>query len=203
MHDVLVAVVVLFVIGVTFSAIVAVLLALKAARALRTGYRSVHTQVSEQTAATFTTLQAHVLPAGPRQEVAELRHHLRRSRDATGRLLVADSGPLGQLSDWANQLAQVTDSLDRQLAGLQREPDTAHMRAALTALRPQAREAITTGAELRSAIRQAGSTLAATDLGPLTSRIRDEVQAVRAGIAYLQSQTAVSPLPAASSSPSS
>ena len=203
MHFVLVAVVVLIVVAVVSAAIAAVLVTRKAARALRTGYRSVHTQVSERAAATLTTLQARALPAGPRQEVAELRHDLRRSRDATGRLLAAASGPLGHLPDWAHQLAQATDTLDRQLAGLQREPDTAHMSAALTALRPLVREATTAGAELRSAIRQADSALATTDWSALTGGIRDEIHAVSAGIAYLHSQTAVPLLPSASHSPSS
>ena len=202
MHFVLVAVVVLILVAVVSGAIAAVLVTLKAARALRTGYRSVHTQVSERAAATLTTLQARALPAGPRQEVAELRHDLRRSRDATARLLTAASGPLGSLTDWAQQLAQATDTLDRQLAGLQREPDTAQMSAALTALRPLVREATTAGAELRSAIRQADSALAATDWSALTGGIRDEIHAVSAGIAYLHSQT-VPLLPSASYSPSS
>ena len=155
MHFVLMAVVVLLLVAVASAAIAAVLLTRKAARALRTGYRSVHTQVSERAAATLTTLQARALPAGPRQEVAQLRHDLRRSRDATGRLLAAPSGRLGHLPDWAHRLGQATDTLDHQLAGLQREADTAHVSAALTALRPLVREATTAGAELRSAVRQA------------------------------------------------
>jgi hypothetical protein len=202
-HLVLVAVVVVIVVVVASTAIAALLVTLKAARALRKGYRSVHTQVSERAAATLTTLQARALPAGPRQEAAEMRHHLRRSRDATGRLLAAASGPLGHHPDWAHQLAQATDTLDRQLAELQREPDTAHMSAALTTLRPLVREATTAGAELRSAIRQAGSALATTDWTALTGGIRDEIQAVSAGIAYLHSQTAVPLLQPASHSPSS
>jgi hypothetical protein len=197
-HFVLVAVVVLFLVAIV-SATIAVLVTRKAARALRTGYRSVQTQVSERAAATLTTLQARALPAGPRQEVAELRHDLRRSRDATGRLLATASGEVGR--DWAQQLAQATDALDRQLAGLQREPNTAHISTALTALRPLVREATTAGAELRSAIRQADSALATTDWSALTG-IRDEIHAVSAGIAYLHSQT-VSLLPSASHSPSS
>ena len=202
MHYVLMAVVVLVLVAFSAAAIAAVLVTRKAARALRTGYRSVHTQVSERAAATLTTLQARALPAGPRQEVAELRHDLRRSRDATGRLLAVASGPLGHLPDWAHQLGQATDTLDRQLAGLQREPDTAHMSAALTALRPLVGEATTAGAELRSAIRQAGGALATTDWSALTGGIRDEIHAVSAGIAYLHSQTAVPLLPSASHSPS-
>jgi hypothetical protein len=190
-------------VAVAVAAIAAVLVTLKAARALRAGYRSVHTQVSERTAAAVTTLQARALLPGPRREVAELRHDLRRSRDATRRLLATSSGPLGHLPEWAHQLAQATDTLDRQLAGLQGEPDTAQISAALTALRPAAREAITAGAELRSAIRQAGSELAATDWSSLTGGIRDEIQAVSAGIAYLKSQTAVPLLPSASHLPSS
>jgi hypothetical protein len=201
-HFVLIAAVVLVVVAIA-TVIAAVLLARRAARALRTGYRSVHAQVSERAAASLNTLQARALPAGPRQEVAELRHGLRRSRDATARLLAVASGPLGQLPDWAHQLAQATDTLDRQLAGLQREPDTAHMSAALTALRPPVREAITAGAELRSAIRQSGSTLAPTDWSVLTGGIRDEIHALRAGIDYLHSQTAVPVLPSASHLPSS
>jgi hypothetical protein len=202
-HYVLVAVVVLFVVVVVSALIAAVLVTRKTARALRTGYRSVHAQVSERTASTLTMLQARALPAGPRQEVAELRLDLRRSRDATGRLLAAASGPLGHLPDWAHQLAQATDNLDRQLAALQREPDTDHMSAALAGLRPLVREATTAGAELRSAIRQAGSALATTDWSALTGGIRDEVQAVSAGIAYLHSQTAIPVLPSASHTPSS
>jgi hypothetical protein len=204
MHFVLIAVVVLVVvvIAIASAAIAAVLLTRRAARALRTGYRSVHTQVSERAAATLTTLQARALPAGPRQEVAGMRLDLRRSRDATARLLVAASGPLGNLPDWAHQLAQATDTLDGQLAELQREPDTAHLSAALTALRPLVREATTAGAELRSTIRQAGSTLATTDWSALTGGIRDEIHAVSAGIAYLHSQTAVPVLPSARPFPS-
>jgi hypothetical protein len=191
MHFVLIAVVVLAVVAIAIASavIAAVLLTRKAARALRTGYRSVHTQFSERAAATFTTLQARALPAGPRQEVAELRHDLRRSRDATARLLATASGPLGHLPDWAHQLAQATDTLDGQLAALQREPDTAHMSVALTDLRPVVREATTAGAELRSAVRQAGSTLVTSDWSALSGGIRDEIHAVSAGIAYLHSQT--------------
>jgi hypothetical protein len=189
-------------VAVASAAIVAVLVTRKAARALRTGYRSVHTQVSERAAATVTMLQARALPAGPRQEVAELRHNLRRSQEATAGLLATASGPLGHLPDWAHQLAQATDTLDRQLAGLQREPDSGHMSAALTALRPVVLEATTAGAELRSAIRQAGSALATTDWSALTGGIRDEILAVSAGIDYLHSQT-VPPLPSAGHSPSS
>jgi hypothetical protein len=202
-HIVLIAVVVLVVVAIASAVIAAVLVTRKAARALRTGYRSVHNQVSERAAAALTTLQARALPAGPRQEVAELRHDLRRSQEATAGLLATASGPLGHLPDWARQLAQAADTLDRQLAGLQREPNTAHMSAALTALRPPVREAIAAGAELRSAIRQAGSTLATTDWSALTGGIRDEISAVNAGIAYLHSQTAVPVLPSASHSPSS
>jgi len=202
-HFVLVAVVVLFVVALAAAAIAVVLVTRKAARALLTGYRSVHTQVSERAAATLTTLQARTLPAGPRQEVAELRHDLRRSRDATGRLLVAASGPLGHLPDWAQQLAQASDTLERQLAGLQREPDTAQISRALIALRPLVREATTAGAELRSAIRQADGALASTDWSALTGGIRDEIHAVSAGIAYLHSQTVVPLLPSASHSPHS
>jgi hypothetical protein len=200
-HLVLIAVLVLVLVAIASAAIFAVLVTRKAARALRTGYRSVHTQVSERAAATLTTLQARALPAGPRQEVAELRCDLRLSRDATARLLAVASGPLGHLPEWAHQLAQATDNLDGQLAGLQREPDSAHLSAALTALRPLVREATTAGAELRSAIRQAGSALATTDWSALTGGIRDEILAVSAGIAYLHSQAAVSPLPSASHSP--
>jgi hypothetical protein len=76
------------------------------------------------------------------------------------------------------------------------------MSAALTDLRPLVREVITAGAELRSAIRLAGSTLATTDWSAVTG-IRDEIQAVSAGIAYLNAQTAVPVLPCASHSPSS
>jgi hypothetical protein len=188
--------------AVASAAIAAVLVTRKAARALRTGYHSVHTQVSERAAATLTMLQARALPAGPRQEVAELRHDLRRSRDATDRLLAAAPGPLGRLPDWADQLAQATDALDRQLAGLQREPDTAHMSAALTDLRPLVQEVTNAGAELRSTIRQAGSALATTDWSALTGGIRDEIHALSAGIAYLHSQT-VPLLPSSSQSPSS
>ena len=202
MHYLLLAVVVLVVVAITLSVIAAVLLTRKATRALRSGYRSVHTQVSERAAATLTMLQARALPAGPRQEVAAWRHDLRRSRDATARVLAVASGPLGQLRDWAHQLAQATDTLDGQLAALQREPDTAHMAAALTALRPAVLEVTTAGAELRSTIRQAGSTLAPTDGSVLTGGIRDEIHAVSAGIAYLHSQTAVPLLPSASHSPS-
>ena len=203
MHFVLIAVVVLAVVAIAIASavIAAVLLPRKAARALRTGYRSVHTQVSERAAATFTTLQARALPAGPRQEVAELRHDLRRSRDATARLLATASGPLGHLPDWAHPLAQATDTLDGQLAALQREPDTAHMSVALTDLRPVVREATTAGAELRSAVRQAGSTLVTSDWSALSGGIRDEIHAVSAGIAYLHSQTAVPVLPSAGQSP--
>jgi hypothetical protein len=190
-------------VAIASAVIAAVLITRKAARALRTGYRSVHTQVSERATTTLTTLQARALPAGPRQEVAKLRHDLRRSRDATARLLNVASGPLGHLPDLAHQLAQATDILDRQLAGLQREPETAHISAALTALRPPVREATTAGAELRSAIRQATSTLTTTDWSALTGDIRDEIHAVSAGIAYLHSQTAVPVLPSASYSPSS
>jgi hypothetical protein len=75
------------------------------------------------------------------------------------------------------------------------------MSAALTALRPLAREATTAGAELRSAIRQAESALATTDWSALTGGIRDEILAVSAGIAYLHSQT-VPLLPSAGHSPS-
>ena len=203
MHYVLIAAVVLIVVSIASAVIAAVLLTRKAARALRRGYRSVHTQVSDRAAATLTTLQARALPSGPRQEVAELRHDLRRSRDATARLLAAAPGPLGRLPDWAHQLAQATDTLDRQLAGLQREPDPAHISAALTALRPPVREATTAGAELRSAIRQAGSALATTDWSALTGSIRDEIHAVSAGIAYLHSQTAVPVLPSAGHAPAS
>jgi hypothetical protein len=202
-HFLLIAVVVLVVVAVAAAVIAAVLLTRKAARALRTGYRSVHTQVSERAAATLTTLQARALPAGPRREVAELRHDLRRSRDATARLLAAASGPLGHLPDLAHQLARATETLDRQLAELQREPDSAHLSAALTALRPPVRDATTAGAELRSAIRQAGSVVATTDWSVGTGGIRDEIHAVSAGIAYLHSQTAVPVLPSASYSPSS
>jgi hypothetical protein len=200
LHFPLIAVVVLVVVAIAIaSAVIAgVLLTRKAARALRTGYRSVHAQVSERAAATLTTLQARALPAGPRQEVAELRHDLRRSRDATARLLTGASGPLGHLPDWARQLAQATDTLDRQLAGLQREPDATHMSAALTSLRPLVLEATTAGAELRSAIRQADSALATTDWNTLTGGIRDEIYAVSAGIAYLHSQTAIPVLQSAS-----
>jgi hypothetical protein len=106
------AVVVLVVVAIASAVIAAVLLTRKAARALRTGYRSVRTQVSERAAATLTTLQARALPAGPRQEVAELRHDLRRSRDATARLLAAASCPVGHLQERAHQLAQATDTLD-------------------------------------------------------------------------------------------
>jgi hypothetical protein len=204
-HFVLIAVVVLVVIAIVIASavIAAMLLTRKAARALRTGYRSVHTQVSARAAATLTTLQARALPTGPRQEAAELRLDLRRSRDATARQLAAASGPLGHLADLAHQLAQATDTLDGQLAALQREPDTAHMSAALTALRPPVREATTAGAELRSAIRQAEGTLATTDWSVLTGGIRDEIQAVSAGIAYLHSQTAGPVLPSATHSPAS
>jgi hypothetical protein len=202
-HYVLVAVVVLIVVAVAAAAIAAVLVARKAARALRTGYRSVHTQVSERAAATLTTLQARALPAGPRQEVAELRDDLRRSRNATARLLSAPSDPQGHLPDWAHRLAQATDTLDSQLAMLQREPDIAHISAALTALRPPVREVITAGAELRSAIRHAGSRLAPSDWSALTGGIRDEIHAVSAGIAYFHSQTAAPVLASASQSPSS
>jgi hypothetical protein len=204
-HFVLIAIVVLVVVAIAIASavIAAVLLTRKAARALRTGYRSVHAQVSERADATLTTLQARALPAGPRQEVAALRHDLRRSRDATARELAAAPGALGHLPDWAQRLTQATDTLDRQLARLQREPDTGHMSAELTGLRPLVREATTAGAELRSAIRQAGSTLATTDWSPQTGGIRDEIQAVSAGIAYLHSQTAVPVLPSASHSPSS
>jgi hypothetical protein len=190
-----------FVVAVVSAVIATVLVTRKAARALRAGYRSVHTQVSDRASATVTMLQARALPAGPRQEVAELRLDLRRSQDATARLLAAASGPLGHLPDWAHRLAQATDALDRQLVGLQREPDTAHMSAALTALRPLVREATTAGAELRSAIRQAGA-LATIDWGALAGGIRDEIAAVSAGIAYLHSQT-VPQLPSAHQSPSS
>jgi hypothetical protein len=191
------------VVVVALAAIAAVLVTRKAARVLRTGYRSVHTQVSERATTTLTLVQARALPAGPHQEVAELRLDLRRSRDATAWLLAAASGPLGHLPDWAHQLAQATDTLDRQLAELQGEPETAHMSAALTALRPLVREATTAGAGLRAAIRQAGSTLATTDWRALTGGIRDEICAVSAGIAYLHSQTAVHIPPSASHSPSS
>jgi hypothetical protein len=203
-HFLLIALVVLAVVAIVIvlAAIAAVLLTRKAARALRTGYRSVHTRVSGRTAATLTTLQARALPAGPRREVAELRCDLLRSRDATARLLAATSGPLGHLPDWAHQVAQATDTLDRQLATLQREPDTAQMSAALTTLRPLVGEATTAGAELRSAIRQADSALAPTDWTALTGGIRDEIRAVSAGIAYLRSQTAVPVLPFTSDSPS-
>ena len=203
MHYVLIAAVVLIVVTIASAVIAAVLLTRKAARALRTGYRSVHTLVFERAAATLTTLQARALPAGPHQEVAELRLDLRRSRDATAWLLAAASGPLGHLPDWARQLAQATDTLDRQLAGLQREPDATHMSAALTSLRPLVLEATTAGAELRSAIRQADSALATTDWNTLTGGIRDEIYAVSAGIAYLHSQTAFPLLPSPSHSPSS
>jgi hypothetical protein len=202
-HYVLIALVVLVVVAIASAAIALVLLTRKATRALRAGYRSVHTQVSERAAATLTTLQARAPPAGPRQEVAELRHHLRRSRDATARLLAAAPGPLRHLPDWVHQLAQATDTLDRQLAGLQREPDTVHMSAALTALRPAVQEATTAGAELRSAIRQADSKLATTDWSTLTGGIRDDIGAMSAGIAYLHSQTVVPGLPSASQQPSS
>jgi hypothetical protein len=201
-HTVLVAFVVFVVVAVALAALLAVLITRKAARALRTGYRSVHAQVSERATTTLTTLQARVLPAGPRQEVAGLRHDLRRSGDATRRVLATASGPPGHLPDWADRLAQATDSLDRQLAGLQREPDTAQVSAALTALRPVVREATTAGAELRSAIRQADSMPETADLTALTGGIRDEIHAVSAGIAYLRSQTAV-PLPLAASPSSS
>jgi hypothetical protein len=194
-HYVLIAVVVLFVLVVASAAIAAVLVTRKAARALGAGYRSVHTQVSERAAATLTTMQARTLPAGPRREVAELRHDLRRSRDATARLLAASSGPLGQFPDWGRRLDQATDTLDRQLVGLQREPDPAHLSAALSSLRPLVREAITAGAELRSAIRQAGGPSAAADGSTLAGGIRDEIRAVSAGIAYLHSQTTVPVLP--------
>jgi hypothetical protein len=202
-HYVLIAAVVLIVVTVASAVIAAVLLTRKAARALSTGYRSVHTQVSYRAATALTTLQARALPAGPRQELAELRHDLRRSRVATARLLAATPGPLGQLPDWAHQLAQATDTLDRQLAGLQREPDTAHISAALTALRPPVREATIAGAELRSAIRRADSTLATTDSSAVPGSIRDEIRAVSAGIAYLHSQMAVPVLPSASHAPAS
>jgi hypothetical protein len=172
------------------AAVAAVLITRKAIRALRMGYRSVHTQVSERATATLTMLQARALPAGPRQEVAEMRHDLRRSQDATRRLLAGGSGHLGHLPEWAHQLARASDTLDRQLAGLQREPDTAHMSEAVTGLRPLVWEATAAGAELRSALRQAGSALATTDWSALTGGIRDEIHAVSAGIAYLQSQTA-------------
>jgi hypothetical protein len=199
-HFVLIAVVVLVVVAIVFAsaAIAAALLTRKVARALRTGYRSVHTQVSERATATLTTLQARALPAGPRREVAELRLDLRRSREATAGLLAAASSPLGHLPDLAHRLAQATDILDGQLAGLQREPDTAQISAALTVLRPPVREVTTACAELRSAIRQAGSTLATTDWSALTGGIQDEIQAVTAGIAYLRSQTAVPGLPSTS-----
>ena len=195
MHAVLTVVVVLLLVAIASAAIAAVLIMRKAARALRTGYRSVHTQVSERAAATLTTVQARALPAGPRREVAELRHDLRRSRDATARLLAASSGALGHFPDWARRLDQATDTLDRQLVGLQREPDTAHLSAALSGLRPLVREATTAGAELRSAIRQTGDPLATTDGSTLTGGLRDEIHAVSAGIAYLHSQTAVPVLP--------
>jgi Sec-independent protein translocase protein TatA len=200
-HFILIAVVVLLLFAAS-AAIAAVLVTRRAARALRTRYRSVHAQASERAAATLITLQARALPAGPRQEVAELRHDLRRSRGATGRLLAAASGPLGNLPDWARRLGQATDTLDRQLAALQREPDTAHVSAALTSLRPLAEEATTAGAELRSAIRQADSALASTGWSSPAGGIRDEIHAVSAGIAYLQSQTALPLLPSASHSPS-
>ena len=189
-------------VAVVSAVIATVLVTRKGARALRAGYRSVHTQVSDRASATFTMLQARALPAGPRQEVAELRVDLRRSQDATARLLAAASCPLGHLPDWAHQLAQATDTLDRQLIGLQREPDTAHMSAALTALRPLVREATAAGAELRCAIRQAGSALATIDWGALAGGIHDEIAAVSAGITYLHSQT-VPRLPSANQSPSS
>jgi hypothetical protein len=64
-HLVPVAAVVLVVVCVVSAAIAAVLVTRKAARALRTGYRSVHTQISERAAATLTTLPARVLPSGP------------------------------------------------------------------------------------------------------------------------------------------
>jgi hypothetical protein len=200
MHYVLMAVVVLVLLTFASAAIAAVLVTRKAARALRRGYCSVHSQVSERAAATLTLLQARALPAGPRQEVAALRHDLRRSRDATDRLLAAASGPLGQLSDWAQQLGKATDSLDRQLAGLQRGPDSAHMSATLAALSPLVGEATTAGAELRSAVRQADSAFATTDWSGLTGGIRDEIHAVSAGIAYLHSQAALPLLPSASHS---
>jgi hypothetical protein len=204
-HFVLVALVVLVVVAIAIASMViaAVHLTRRGARALRTRYRLVHTQVSERAAVALTTLQARALPAGPRQQVAELRHDLRRSREATARLLAAASGPLGQLPDWAHRLTQATDTLDRQLAWLQREPDTAQMSEALTALRPMVREVTIAGAELRATIRQAGSRLATTDWSALTGGIRDEIQAVSAGIAYLHSQTAVPVLPSASRSSSS
>jgi hypothetical protein len=199
-HLVVVVVVVLTVVAFASASIVALLVTRKAVRALRTGYRSAHSQVSERAAATLTTLQARALPPGPRQEVAALRHNLRRSREATGRVLDAASGPLGHLPDWAHQLAQATDTLDHRLAELQREPDTVHMSAGVAVLRPLVREATTAGAELRSALRQADSALAPTDWSALTGGIRDEIYAVSAGIAYLRSQTAVPLLPSASHS---
>ncbi len=202
-HFVLVAVLVLFALAFVSAVIAAALVTRRVVRGLRTGYRSVHTQVSERAAATLTTLQARALPAGPRQEVAELRHHLRRSRDATRRLLAVATGPLGHLPDWGHQLAEATDTLDRELAGLQREPDTARMSAGLTALRPLVREVATAGAELRAAIRQSGSALGTTDWSALSGGIRDEIHAVSAGIAYLHSQTAVPLLPSVSHPPSS
>jgi hypothetical protein len=202
-HVLLITAFVLFVVAFASAVIAAVLVTRKAARALRTGYRSVHTQVSDRAAATLTTLQARALPAGPRQEVAELRRELRRSRDATDRLLGAASGPLGHLPDWAHQLSQATDTLDRQLSGLQREPNTAHLATALAALRPLVWEVTTAGAELRSAIRQADSALATTVWSALAGDIRDEIHALSAGISYLHSQTAGPLLPSVSHSPSS
>jgi hypothetical protein len=111
-------------------------------------------------------------------------------------LLAASPGPLGHFPDWARRLDQATDNLERQLFGLQREPNTAHMSAALSDLRPLVREATTAGAELRAAMRQTGGPLAATDRSTLTGGILDEIRAVSAGIAYLHSQTAVPVLPA-------
>jgi hypothetical protein len=64
------------------------------------------------------------------------------------------------------------------------------------------REVTTAGAELRSAIRHADTSLATTDWGTLTGGITDEIHAVSAGIAYLHSQT-VPLLPSTSHPPSS